>query len=582
MTDPLAASPNPPDLFAPDTAALRADALRLPAWDLTPRQVADLELLMTGALAPLRGYLGRADFESVCERMRLADGTLWPVPFVLDVTETFAQTLSPGQGIALRHPEGMILAVLTATEAWEPDWGQVINGLIDSSYRPPAWPLSPKDGRWCTTAVMAQSISDCVGLSATPPGHGFVAASFEPDPWSSPVWMLHKSHPIWLGGPLEGIELPPHHAFAHLHLTPAALRERIAALGWRHAAAYDSFGLPSRTAIEDALQVAREQGAGLVIRVVAPPRPIDDDGAYVRLRTHDRILSHYSPGEIVIANLPRAECGSLLRETLLRAIVHRNCGCTHFLVQSEIMQLWTSSQEGAMPAPSAELQGRLQGHAGEIGIYVRVLSRPEKSNEVAAYPEVTEELRRLHPPRSKQGFTVFFTGLSGSGKSTVAQVLVAHLLELGDRRVTLLDGDLVRKHLSSELTFSREHRDLNILRIGFVAGEVTRHGGVAVCAPIAPYAAVRRRVREETERVGGFVEVYVATPLEVCEARDRKGLYAKARAGLLKQFTGVDDPYEAPEHAEIVLDTTRTTPDEAAGVILAYLEREGFLGKSEE
>jgi sulfate adenylyltransferase len=194
-----------------------------------------------------------------------------------------------------------------------------------------------------------------------------------------------------------------------------------------------------------------------------------------------------------------------------------------------------------------------------------------------SFPSLVAELRRTHPPRHKQGFTVFFTGLSGSGKSTVANALMVKLMEMGGRPVTLLDGDVVRKHLSSELGFSKEHRDLNIQRIGYVASEITKNGGIAICAPIAPYSATRKRVRETVEPLGGFIESHVATPIEGCEARDRKGLYAKARAGILKGFTGIDDPYEVPEKPELRLDTTESTPDMSAHVIIVKLEALGFI-----
>jgi sulfate adenylyltransferase len=198
-----------------------------------------------------------------------------------------------------------------------------------------------------------------------------------------------------------------------------------------------------------------------------------------------------------------------------------------------------------------------------------------------SFSEVVRELRNSHPPRAHQGFTLFFTGLSGSGKSTIANVLLVKFLELGTRPVTLLDGDLVRKHLSSELGFSKEHRDINIRRIGYVASEITKNGGIALCAPIAPYDAVRKEVRQMIEPLGGFALVHVATPIEVCEQRDRKGLYAKARAGIVKGFTGIDDPYEAPLDADLTIDTTATTAEEAAQEILLHLEREGFLGGSQ-
>jgi sulfate adenylyltransferase len=194
------------------------------------------------------------------------------------------------------------------------------------------------------------------------------------------------------------------------------------------------------------------------------------------------------------------------------------------------------------------------------------------------FPEVAEELRRRHPPRYRQGLTVFFTGLSGAGKSTIANALMVKFLEMGGRPVTLLDGDLVRKNLSSELGFSRAHRDINILRIGFVAAEITKNGGIAICAPIAPYDGVRKEVRRSIEPLGGFVLVHINTPIEICETRDRKGLYAKARAGVIPEFTGVSDPYEVPEDADLVLDTTELTPEQAAQEILLHLEHEGFVG----
>jgi sulfate adenylyltransferase len=194
------------------------------------------------------------------------------------------------------------------------------------------------------------------------------------------------------------------------------------------------------------------------------------------------------------------------------------------------------------------------------------------------YPEVVQELRRSYPPRHKQGLTIFFTGLSGSGKSTIANVLITKFLEAGGRPVTLLDGDLVRKHLSSELGFSKEHRDINIRRIGYVASEITKNGGIAICAPIAPYDGTRKHVRSTIEPHGGFILVHIATSVEVCEQRDRKGLYAKARAGILKEFTGISDPYEEPKDAEVVINTAETTAEEAAQQIFLHLEREGFIG----
>jgi len=198
------------------------------------------------------------------------------------------------------------------------------------------------------------------------------------------------------------------------------------------------------------------------------------------------------------------------------------------------------------------------------------------------YPEVVRELRKSYPPRHKQGLTIFFTGLSGSGKSTIANVLLTKFLEMGGRPVTILDGDLVRKHLSSELGFSKEHRDINIRRIGYVASEITKNGGIAICAPIAPYDATRKHVRQMIEPYGGFILVHVATPIETCEERDRKGLYAKARAGIVKEFTGISDPYEVPANAEVVINTAELSAEEAAQEIILHLEQQGFIGVSPE
>jgi sulfate adenylyltransferase len=313
-----------------------------------------------------------------------------------------------------------------------------------------------------------------------------------------------------------------------------------------------------------------------------------------------------------LALLPLAMRMAGPREALWHAIIRKNHGCSHFIVgrdhagpgndaqgqpfyppyaaQELVRQYQEELGVAMVPFKSMvyveELAGFVEEDQVPKGATLRSLSGTQLRNLLAqgkpippwfTYPEVEAELRRTYPPRSRQGFTVFFTGLSGSGKSTLARILQVKLLEIGGRSVTLLDGDLVRKHLSSELGFSKGDRDINIRRIGFVAAEITKAGGVALCAPIAPYDSVRREIRREVSRWGGFVLVYVSTPLAVCEARDRKGLYAKARAGLIPEFTGISDPYEPPEDAELVLDTSQASPEEAVHEILLYLEREGFI-----
>jgi sulfate adenylyltransferase len=305
------------------------------------------------------------------------------------------------------------------------------------------------------------------------------------------------------------------------------------------------------------------------------------------------------------------------REALWHAIIRKNHGVTHFIVGRDHAGPGNDSTGKPFYGPY-DAQELLREYEGELGVsmvpfqmmvyvedrdeYMPVDEVPEGARTLSISgteqrrrlalgldlpswftpPAVAEELRRSYKPRSKQGFTVFFTGLSGSGKSTIANVLMVKLLEMGGRPVTMLDGDLVRKNLSSELGFSKEHRDINIRRIGWVASEITKNGGIAICAPIAPYDATRKDVRAGVEAGGGFVLVHVATPVEVCEQRDRKGLYAKARAGLIKEFTGISDPYEEPSDAEVTIDTGELTPEEAAQEIILHLEREGYIGGEQD
>ncbi len=535
-------------------ARLRRDSRDWPSWDLTRRQLSDLELLATGGFSPLAGYMGEADHESVCRRLRLADGTVWPVPVVLDVPESLARSLGRGHRVALRDPEGVMLAAVTVSDVWQPDRGREAELIFGT-------------------------------VAADHPG----------------VAGLRERHPWYVGGSVEAVGLPAHHDFKSLRWSPAALRGRFGDLGWRQVMAVQPVEPLHRAEVEATLKAAERAGTNLLIQtLVGMPEPVDA-AHYSRVRCLRAVLAAYPAYRAMLSLVPLARGHAGARETLWRAIVAKNHGCSHLL-------LWPGEVDGVEAA--GQLMDR---HQAEIGVQVveaprlvylpdgdeftpeeevpegartLTLSGREVSERLAegrelppwfSYPEVVAELARRHPPRSRQGFTVFFTGLSGSGKSTIANVLASRFLELGGRPVTLLDGDLVRKELSSELGFSRAHRDLNIRRIGFVASEITRNGGIAICAPIAPYEAVRQDVRRRVASAGGFVLVYLDIPLEVCEGRDRKGLYAKARAGLVKEFTGISDPYEPPGHAEVVVDTTQLSPEEAAQEVILYLERQGYL-----
>ncbi|MFH1071181.1 MAG: bifunctional sulfate adenylyltransferase/adenylylsulfate kinase [Candidatus Glassbacteria bacterium] len=549
-------------------AELKVRLKEMPAWDLTPRQICDVELLLNGGFSPLTGFLGREDCERVCSEMRLADGTLWPVPVTLDVSEETAATLTPGSQLALRDLEGMTLAVLKVQQIWRPD--------------------------------LEQEARQVFGTDS--PDHPGVD------------YLLNVSHKWYVGGSLEGLQLPHHYDFVQYRFTPSQLRRRFSDLGWRKVVAFQTRNPLHRAHQELTFRAAREQQANLLIHpVVGLTKPGDVDHC-TRVRCYQAVLKYYPYNTTMLSLLPLAMRMGGPREAILHAIIRKNYGCTHLIVGRDHAGPGSDSRGRPFYGPY-EAQEVLREYESELGIrmvpfqmMVYVKERGEylaedelpKGVEVCnlsgtdlrkrltngldipdwfSFPEVIAELRRSYPPRSRQGFTIFFTGLSGSGKSTIANVLLVKLMEMGGRPITLLDGDIVRKNLSSELGFSKEHRDLNIVRIGFVASEIAKNGGIAICAPIAPYDTIRKKVRQAVEsKGGGFILVHVATPLEVCELRDRKGLYAKARSGIIKQFTGISDPYEEPRDAEIVLDTTELTPEECSQQIILALEKEGYVG----
>ena len=557
-----------PELYvSPDSAArLKIEAAELPSWDLTQRQVCDLELLMNGGFNPLKGFLGQADYDSVVENMRLADGTLWPMPVTLDVSEAFAAKIEPGQDIALRDPEGVILAVLSITDKWAPDKSREAEKV------------------------------------------------FGADDIAHPAvnYLHHRAGPVYLGGPVIGVQQPVHYDFRGRRNTPNELRALFRKLGWRRIVAFQTRNPLHRPHQELTFRAAREAQANLLIHpVVGMTKPGDIDH-FTRVRCYEAVLDQYPSSTTTLSLLNLAMRMGGPREAVWHGIIRRNHGCTHMIVGRDHAGPGKNSQGKDFYGPY-DAQEMFARHQDEIGVemidfkqmvYVQEKAQYEPRDEVEAgmtildisgtelrrrlregleipewfsFPAVVEELRRTSPPRAKQGFTVFFTGFSGSGKSTIANALMVKLMEMGGRPVTLLDGDLVRKHLSSELGFSKEHRDLNIRRIGYVASEITKNGGIALCAPIAPYATTRRAVREEIESFGAFVEVHVSTTLEECERRDRKGLYKLAREGKIKEFTGISDPYDVPESPELRLDTENLDVDYCAQQVILKLEQMGLI-----
>ncbi|AZL59742.1 bifunctional sulfate adenylyltransferase/adenylylsulfate kinase [Tabrizicola piscis] len=557
-----------PELYVSYDSAqkLKHEAGALPSWDLTARQVCDLELLMNGGFFPLRGFMGQADYDGVVANMRTADGTLWPMPITLDVSEAFAEKVEPGQDIALRDAEGVILAILSISDKWVPN-----------------------------KALEAEKV-------------------FGADDLAHPAvnYLHNQAGKVYLGGPVTGIQQPVHYDFKARRDTPNELRAFFRKMGWRKIVAFQTRNPLHRAHQELTFRAAREAQANLLIHpVVGMTKPGDVDH-FTRVRCYEAVLDQYPAQTTALSLLNLAMRMAGPREAVWHGIIRKNHGCTHMIVGRDHAGPGKNSQGQDFYDPYAA-QELFAAHAAEIGIemvdfkhmvYVAEKAQYYPANEVPegstvldisgtelrrrlregldipewfSFPQVVEELRKTSPARSKQGFTVFFTGLSGSGKSTIANALMVKLMEMGGRPVTLLDGDVVRKHLSSELGFSKEHRDLNIKRIGYVASEITKNGGIAICAPIAPYTATRRAVREMIEAFGAFIEVHVATSIEECERRDRKGLYKLAREGKIKEFTGISDPYEAPTKAELVVDTENVDVDHCAHQVLLKLEQMGLI-----
>ena len=526
---------------------------------LGPRALDDLEMLSSGAFSPLSGFMGRADYEACLATMRLANGQLFPLPVTLP-----AETSIPtGSRVELAHPRGDVLAILEVDEAFEIDPEREVLTLLGS----------------------------------TDPAH-----SYTRELMAGPRWRI--------AGRLTPVRPVPHADFRDLRLNPDQVRAKVTASGPRNVVAFQTRNPLHRSHEELIKRAARDLGATVLLHpVVGLTRPGDIDH-FTRVRTYRALVERYfEPGSVVLALLPLAMRMAGPREALLHAIIRRNHGATHFIV----------GRDHAGPAPDSngrpffgpyEAQELVGRHADEVGIamvpfremvYLEGEDRFEEEDKVPkgaptrslsgsdvrrhlaqgiplpdwfTRKETAQILQQAQPPRRAQGFCVWLTGLSGAGKSATAEALRALLMEQG-RTVTLLDGDEVRLHLSKGLGFSREDRDANILRIGYVASEVVRHRGVAICAAISPFREARAGCRALMG--DAFVEVFADTPLAICESRDSKGLYARARAGELKGFTGIDDPYEAPLSPEVVLSDPRRSPAENADTIVAALQSIGFL-----
>ncbi len=546
---------------------VQAHATNLPSIQLSPRAVCDYELLAVGAFSPLDRFMGKEDHARVVSEMRLTSGHLFPIPITLPVEASRAIKLD--EDITLRDSNNHLLAVMTLEEIYEWDRNQVAQEVFGTS-----------DLR-----------------------HPLVAE-------------MHRWGKLNISGRLRVLSVPPHYDFRELRLTPVETRSRLMELGRPNVVAFQTRNPLHRVHEELTKRASQDIDGVLLLHPVVGMTKAGDVDHYTRVRTYKALASHYyDQDRILLALLPLAMRLAGPREALWHALIRRNYGANHLIVGRDHAGPGNDSQGNPIYGPY-EAQDLVTKHSKELGVkmipfrnlvyipeedrYEEVANVPEGIQTASisgtqvreeylnngkdlppwfTRPEVAEILSESYPPRHKQGVCVWFTGLSGAGKSTIASVLTVMLQEYG-RHVTLLDGDVVRTHLSKGLGFSKEDRDTNIRRIGFVAAEIVRHGGVAVCAAVSPYRATRNDVRNMVGK-DHYVEVFVDTPIEVCEQRDAKGLYAKARRGEIRGFTGIDDPYEAPRHPEISLDTVNNLPEDNAKRILEYLQNRGFIRTEE-
>lgn len=535
-------------------------------WILNPRQRCDLELLLVGGFEPLKGFLSQTDYENVVTHMRLANGTVWPMPITLDVNEGFAETIQCGEEIGLCDVDNTVLAKMLVTDKWAPD-----------------------------RTLEAQKVfgSD----DKTHPGVNY---------------LLNHSGSVYLGGPITLIKMPSHFDFPELRYSPESLKKLLSDMGWKNIIGFQTRNPMHRAHMELTLRAAEQiDGNVLIHPIVGLTKPGDID-YYTRVRCYQKVLHHYPTGKALLSLLPLAMRMGGPREALWHALIRKNYGCTHFIVGRDHAGPGNDSHGKPFYDPYAA-QDMVKAFQTEIGIemvpfsemvYVKERNiycthEEIKANETAltvsgtqlrkilaseepipswfSFPDVIQELRNSYVPKYKQGLTLFFTGLSGAGKTTIAHALMVKMMSLGFKSVSVLDGDAIRRILSNELGFSRKDRDLNIQRIGFVASEITKAGGAVICAAIAPYREARDKNRQMISQLGNYVEVYFSTPIEECEKRDPKGLYQKAKQGVIQKFTGVDDPYEPPVDPEITIDTSELSIADSVDKIVRFLDEQGFV-----
>ncbi len=539
------------------------------SFTLTDRQLCDCEMILDKSFSPLDRFMNKDDYLMVLSDMRLATGELFPIPITLDVDKAFSDQVSIGEKIILREKEGFKIATMVVETIWEPDLhreSELVYGTLDQAH----------------PAVN---------------------------------YMFNTGNKVYMGGKIQKISMPNHYDYRQYRLRPNEAKIKFKDKGWDKIVAFQTRNPLHRAHIEMTLKSMEELDAKLFLHpVVGMTKPGDVDH-YTRVRCYEHIIEKYPKDSAMLSLLPLAMRMGGPRETVLHAVIRKNYGCTHIIVGRDHAGPGNDSIGNPFYGPY-DAQELLNEYKDEIGIEIvpfqfmvytpsdntykpleslddienyqtisgtelrNILDKGDQIPEWFSYPEVAEELKKSRPPLNERGFTLFFTGLSGSGKSTIANGLLIKFLEEGSRPVTLLDGDIVRTHLSSELGFSKEHRSLNVQRIGFVASEITKNGGIAICAPIAPYEYDRKINRESISKVGSFIEIFVNTSLEKCEERDSKGLYKLARKGMIKEFTGISDPYEEPKNPDIVVNSDGSkSPEALVDHIYRTLIKMGYLLK---
>lgn len=539
-------------------------------WNLTLRQRYDLEMMVVDGFSPVSSFFSEADYHSVLSNMRLINKAVFPIPITLDVDEKFSQTITLGDEVELLDFDNTPLAHMTITDKWKPD-----------------------------KLLEAQTVFDTTDKKH--PGVNY---------------LINQAGNWYLGGPISLIQFPKHYDFMTLRDTPETLKKNFQHLGWKKIIGFQTRNPMHRAHLEITLRAAALIDGNILIHpAVGLTKPADVD-YFTRVRCYQKILPYYTPQKAVLSLLPLAMRMAGPREALWHAIIRKNYGCTHFIVGRDHAGPGKDANNKPFYDPYAA-QALLMQYQDEIGItimpfqemiYVKErkhycstkqiephetplsISGTELRNALLidetlpdwfSFPEIMEELKNAYLPKYKQGITIFFTGLSGAGKTTLAQALKAKLMSLGKRNITLLDGDDVRRKLASELGFSKSDRNLNVKRIGFVATEITKVGGIALCAAIAPYAKARDENRQLISHYGNYIEVYVSTSLAECKNRDPKKLYLKSKMGDIENLSGVDDPYEPPNNPEIIIDTSLLTIENSVAKIIAFLYTKGYLMQTE-